>query len=353
VSQSRPSLNSFNLYTGRYSSDGEVLPVDYQLLEAMLDQRQQQQEQTQHYLSNPGGAGARQSVSSAALMWKPVERRGLTALGLNSDELARNGYLLRVRRLGFDYLKPAGVGRTMEAVLEDEAEEEEEEVEEFGLDEDVGRADFAQDEGLIGEAVPLEEGEEQDAEEEEVDLDDAVEEASEFDYDDDEEDEEDQAREEDPFMVDEEYDESTTTASAVNAANTSMSSTLGLPASEQHTPHPQQHRRYSHRPEGNGMHSMGVPEDESRRRAAAIAEDLEPASSFTGGELGLYQRTPPNASIVEYGNSDGEDAARAYIQQQQQWRQQHSSPSLGPLRYSSRTGGDEEVNSGESEMEVD
>ncbi|KAF5101428.1 hypothetical protein D0Z00_000907 [Geotrichum galactomycetum] len=325
----------------------------------MLDQRQPQQEQTQHYLSTYGGARARQPVSSAALMWKPIERRGLTALGLNLDELARNEYLLRVRRLGFDYLKPAGVGRTMQAVLEDEAEEEEEEeVEEFGLDEDFGGANFAQDEGIIGEAVALEEGEEQDAEEEEeeeeVDLDDDVEEASEFDYDDDDEDEEDQAREEDPFMVDEEYDESTTTASAVNATNTSMSSTLGLPASDPHTPHPQQHRRYSRRSEAARMHSMGVSEDESRRRAAAIAEDLEPASSFTGGgELGLYQRTPPDASVVEYGTSDGEDARRAHIQQQQQHQRRQTSPSLGSLRYSSGASRDEEVSSGESEMEVD
>lgn len=357
ASQSRPSLSSFNLYTGRYSSDGEVLPVDYHLLESMLDQRQPQQGQEQDYLSNPSGAGARQPVSSAALMWNPVERRGLTALGINSDELARNEYLLRVRRLGFDYLKPAGVGRTMQAVLEDEAEEEEEEeeegdIEEFGLDEGAGGADFAQDEGLVGEAVLPEEGEEQVAEEE-VDLDDDVEEASEFDYDDEDEDEEDQTREEDPFMVDEEYDESTTTTSVVNAVNTPISSTHGLPASEPHTLHSEQNRRYSRRPEVERMHSMGVPEDESRRSAAAVSEDLEPASTFTGGGgFGLYQRTPPNASMVEYDPSDDEDVRGTHFQQQQQ-RRRHTSPSLRPLRYSSRAGGDEEVNSGESEMEVD
>lgn len=323
----RASLNSFNLYTGRYSSDGEVLPVDHQLMATLLDPRQPQVDQTLSYSSDTSGAGHR-PVSSAALMWKPVDRHGLTTMGLNSDELARNEYLLRVRRLGFNYLKPAGVDRTMQAVLEDEAEEEEEEEDgAFEIDEDIGGVQFAQDEGLTedGEVIPSENEEEEQEEEEEVDLDEAVEEASEFDYDDDDEEGEDQAREEeDPFMVDEEYDESTTTASTVTANSSTRSTSTVLQTSEPRTPHlqqQQQHRRHPRTSEIGELYFSGIYESDTQRRAATTAEHLEPASSYVD-ELGMHQRALPGAlTVEEEENSD------------------------------SRTIEDE--NDGESEMEVD
>ncbi|KAF5098837.1 hypothetical protein D0Z03_001139 [Geotrichum reessii] len=254
-------------------------------------------------------------------------------MGLNSDELARNEYLLRVRRLGFDYLKPAGVDRTMQAVLEDEAEEEEDEDDgAFEIDEGIGGVQFAQDEELAedGEVIPSENEEEEqeeegEEEEGEVDLDDAVEEASEFDYDDDDEEGDDQAGEdEDPFMVDEEYDESTTTTSTVTANNSTRSASAVLQTSEPRTPHlqqQQQHRRHPRTSEIGELYFSEIYESETQRQAAAIAEGLEPASSSID-ESDMRRRTLPDAlTVEEEENSD------------------------------SRTIEDE--NDGESEMEVD
>lgn len=259
--QSGQVLNTFNLLNG-YAEDNEVLP---------FDDLQEQSEQTQpsSYWGGHSAAGNRASASSyrgssrtgmidlaynqrpsSAVLWTSANSPGLTVLGLNFDEQARMNYLESIRTFGYDYMKPPGISKTMQAVLEEEemsdesaAEEsefeEEEEVGE-GVENDMSEFEEEGEEGELleddpgeGQAVDAAIGEEQEvpAEPEEVNLDDEIAEASDFEYNNsDEEDYNDQDFG-DPFMVDEDYGEASE-GEADRGASVADELTSSLPAEE-------------------------------------------------------------------------------------------------------------------------
>lgn len=251
---------SFASFSG-YAEDGEVIPYSYDELSLLPDRP------TSYW----GGAGANASRTraaaanyrgssrtgmidwayahrpSSAVLWTSSSsgnRNPLTQLSLNFDEEARNNYLESVRTFGFDYMKPPGITKTMQMVLEEEdasgddyVEEEEQFMSEGEVNEIAGENDdimaMEQGEEVPGPQVPPATAEaaarrrdtgpaaaeaSADADEEGgLDLDDAIASASDFEFSDDEDDDEeagpghDQEEndepqfEDDPFMVDEEY----------------------------------------------------------------------------------------------------------------------------------------------------
>lgn len=235
-----PAFNTFNIYNG-YTEDAEVLPFD-----DLQEQFEQDHIRPASYWGGRSASGNRASAAnyrgnsrtgmidwaysqrpSSAILWTSANSPGLTSLGINFDEEARNNYLESIRTFGYDYMKPPGISKTMQDVLDEDElsdefgeedgdfvdedemdnsaenmEEDEEEFDEFADDEEdadeVNDPEHAQQERQQrNEPLDLDDPDE-------VNLDDEIAQASDFDYDDSEGGYDDQDFG-DPFMVDEDY----------------------------------------------------------------------------------------------------------------------------------------------------